>query len=325
VKNRDHNWDEISAQFVRAVRGKRSQRAFSRRLGYRSKPVADWEAGRRFPTASAMLRACQLTGIDVIAALHGFQPNARFPGDSVGPHELAAWLRILRGSTTIVELAGRADQPRFSVSRWLSGQSHPRLPQFFGLVHAITGRASDLIAQLVDIGNVPAIRSQHERMCVGRRLAYSEPWTSAVQRVLETEAYAGLPEHRAGWIADYLGIDGETETRCLDLLERAGMISRVAGKFFCSPTTIDTQLSSDENRVIKRHWAGLAAERLARGSDSDLFAYNVISVSRDDLQRIRELLRSTFREIRSLVSASEPQQEVALLQLQLVAFEPPSG
>ena len=49
---------ELAArQLLRALRGKRSQVAFSRRLGYRGNPIADWEAGRRTPTAQEMLRA----------------------------------------------------------------------------------------------------------------------------------------------------------------------------------------------------------------------------------------------------------------------------
>lgn len=66
----------VARQFLRAVRGARSQAAFSRKLGYRGNPVADWEAGRRFPTAEEALRACERVGIDVHAAFHRFHPVA---------------------------------------------------------------------------------------------------------------------------------------------------------------------------------------------------------------------------------------------------------
>ena len=62
----------VARQLIRAIRGHRSQEAFSRRLGYSSNPVADWEAGRRYPTAAETLRACRLAQIDVAAAFQRF-------------------------------------------------------------------------------------------------------------------------------------------------------------------------------------------------------------------------------------------------------------
>ncbi len=46
-----------ASQFLRAVRGKRSQVAFARRLGYRANPITDWENGRRYPTAAEAMEA----------------------------------------------------------------------------------------------------------------------------------------------------------------------------------------------------------------------------------------------------------------------------
>ncbi|MDD9933044.1 MAG: helix-turn-helix transcriptional regulator, partial [Myxococcales bacterium] len=61
-------------QLLRALRGSRSQVAFARRLGYRGNPIADWEAGRRTPTAEALLRVCARIGVDAPAALARFHP-----------------------------------------------------------------------------------------------------------------------------------------------------------------------------------------------------------------------------------------------------------
>jgi hypothetical protein len=46
----------------------------------------------------------------------------------------------------------------------------------------------------------------------------------------------------------------------------------------------------------------------------------VVSTSAADLERIREILRRSFREIRALAAASEPTEAVALLNLQLVTW-----
>lgn len=53
----------LSSELVRALRGKRSQTAFSRRLGYRSNVIYGWESGRRWPSSSAFFAAARKTGI----------------------------------------------------------------------------------------------------------------------------------------------------------------------------------------------------------------------------------------------------------------------
>jgi hypothetical protein len=46
----------------------------------------------------------------------------------------------------------------------------------------------------------------------------------------------------------------------------------------------------------------------------------VISLSEADLERVREILRAAYREIRALAVTSEPVEAAALLNLQLVTF-----
>jgi hypothetical protein len=46
----------------------------------------------------------------------------------------------------------------------------------------------------------------------------------------------------------------------------------------------------------------------------------VLSTSDADLDRIREVLRRAFREIRAIAASSQPVQSAALLNLQLVTW-----
>jgi transcriptional regulator with XRE-family HTH domain len=67
--------ERVASEFLRAVRGKRSQLAFARRLGVRANPMTDWERGVRFPAALEALRAASRTNIDVAAAFRRFAPE----------------------------------------------------------------------------------------------------------------------------------------------------------------------------------------------------------------------------------------------------------
>jgi hypothetical protein len=70
---------------------------------------------------------------------------------------------------------------------------------------------------------------------------------------------------------------------------------------------------------LKAHWSGVGLARALAPQAGDWLAFNVISASAADLDRIREVLRHAFREIRAIAAGSEA-QEVALLNLQLVTW-----
>jgi hypothetical protein len=314
------NADQAARELLRAIRGSRSQVAFARKLGYKGNPIADWEAGRRSPVASELLRACRVGGIDVDAAFARFHPGAAPALGDAGDDGVARWLDALRGGNPIGDVAARAGLSRFQVGRFLAGETRPRAPDFLVLVQALTGRMSDLVAELVPIASVPALEAEHTARTASRRLAFDEPWTEAVLRVLETTAYAALPAHLPGWLADRLGIDGATEVRCLEKLVAAGVL-RWSGDRYVSagPLTVDTR-ARPEVVLLKAHWAGVALARMKAPIDGDRFSYNAFSVSKADLDRIRELHLAYFREVRGIVAASEPPEVVALINVQLMSW-----
>jgi len=314
--------EEVARQLVRAVRGGRSQEAFSRRLGYRSNPVADWEAGRRFPVAAEFLRACSLAQIDVAAAFHRFRAEEAPALGAADDEGVAAWLAALRGSASISELAERLDVSRYAVSRWLKGRTRPRLPDFLRLVDLLTDRLSDLVAELVDIDEVPALAAVHRERHASRTLAFEEPWTEAILRLLETRAYQQLPAHLPGWLSDRLGIDRDTEDRCVDGLAAAGVIARDdEGRWTpVGALTVDTRADPEGTLRLKHHWASLGGRRATAPREDDMVSYNVVGVSRADLERIREAHIRYFHEVRQIVAASEPVEVAALVNIQLITL-----
>jgi transcriptional regulator with XRE-family HTH domain len=319
------DWKKASRQLLRALRGRRSQTGFSRRAGYRSNVCCDWEAGRRFPTAERVLALCYLLRIDVSGAFTGFQPAcASALGQGAQDIRVAAWLDALRGDTAASALAVRAGVSRYAVARWLSGGAAPRLPEFLLLVQAITGRASDLVAALVPIEEVRELLASHERRQSAKRLAFDAPWTEAVLRVMETDGYRKLARHRPGYVAGCLGIAAEVERDALDRLESAGVLQRQRGRYVdAEPLSVDTSAPAHDIQRLKAHWTRVSLKRLEAPLAQDWLGYNVISVSNADIERVREILRRAFREIRALAAASEPVQRAALLNLQLVTWPEP--
>jgi len=310
----------VAQQFVRAVRGSRSQQAFARRLGYRANPLTDWEHGRRYPTAQEALRAAALANIDVVAAFARFTPQVPLEKTRTG-FELASWMAALCHTSSIRELSERSGLSRHALGRWLTGARKPRLPEFFLLVDAATARLTDLVAGLVPIAQVPALAERHSAEQAARTIAFEEPWSEAVLRVLETADYKALAEHVDGYIAGRLGLTLAQEQLILQRLEAAHVVSRTAAGFAeRQALNVDTRGGKRALHALKAHWADVAARRAVKPLQRDLFAYSMLSVSRADYDRIHELLRGVYREVRSIVAASQPAECVALLNLHLLGW-----
>jgi hypothetical protein len=319
--------EQVARQLLRAIRGSRSQVAFSRRLGYRGNPAADWEAGRSFPTAAGTLRACDLAGIDVPGAFARFHPESAFALADADDDGVRRWLKQHQGQLTVVELAERVERSRFSVARWLSGESRPRLPDFLRIIEAMTGRLSSWVAELVPIGAVPILAAHYRAGVAASRLAFDEPWTAAVLRVLETQAYRDLPRHVPGYFAEALEIPLSTERRCLEQLERLGVIDLVDGRYIMGrPLSVSTHAEPAELRALGAHWTevSLARQRAPR-RQGDLFSYNLFSVSEADMHRIREAHVRYYREVRAIVASSEPCERVALINVHLMVWPGPAS
>lgn len=314
------DYENLARELVRALRGSRSQVALSRRLGYASNVAYAWEAGRRWPTAAEFFRMASRVGVDVEAAIVGFfrgRPGWLGSLDPTSPKGVAALLADLRGKTPLVEVAERVTQSRYTVSRWCSGQTEPRLPDFLRLFEALSLRLLDLLAELVSIEHLPSARRPWRALQNQRNLAYERPWTQAILRVLELEGYHGGRDE--AWMAGRLGIATEALRDDLEALRHAGVVQRVRGRWVARRLAVDTRPGDAANRALKAHWSEVAAERVRAGSEG-LFAYNVFSCSREDLARLREIQLAVFRELRGVVAGSPP-EVVAVVNQQLFALD----
>jgi transcriptional regulator with XRE-family HTH domain len=316
----------LAREVMRALRGKRSQTAFGRRLGYRSNVAYAWESGRRYPTAAEMFRAAARTRLDVRAAVASFfhprLPDALATLDPGKPAYAAALLHALKGPAPMRVLAERTGLSRSAVSRLLTARTQPRLPVFFQLVDAASRRLLDLLAGLVDVSALPAARDEWRRVETMRRLAVQNPLSESVPRFLELDQYAALSKHRPGWIAARLGITREEEERTLRDLETAGVIRWDGTRW-----RIDRERSIDTTRSDRRaaaflrgHWSDQGAARVRADRDGT-FSYLVFTTDDATLASLRALHLDYFRQLRALVASSPRNTRVAVVNVQLFPID----
>ena len=286
----------------------------ARRLGFRSNVIAEWESGRRSPTAERFLQACTRVHIDVQDAAERFSPNAigAFDVSDVSP-----WLRALQGDSTVREVAERCQRPAGRVRRWLRGDTHPRLADFLTLLDALTGRAADWVATLVPIHLVPELEPRFLAIRQAERIAFDVPWSSAVLTLMETAAYRALPAHDATFLAAQLGTSKQVVDDAVQALIDSDLVVR-SGETLQTKDVMFVNVGTDPVDLIqlKRFWAKVAADRVTTDSGDDML-FNLFAVNEADLDLIRAELRATFRSIRARVSQSQPSEVGALLTMHL--------
>lgn len=320
------NYNIIARDLLRHLRGRRSQVAWSRRLGYRSNVAYSWESGRRWPNAAETLRACARTGIDLRNAFerfYGKPPTWLAEVEPYDPQVVALMLNDLKGNATITDLSSRANLSRYRVTRWLSGKTQPRLPDFLRLIEASSVRLVDFIAALVDPTEIQSIAPIWRQIEARRIGAAMHPWSQAVLRCFELQDYLELPEHDAQWIAHRLRRPVDEVEACVDLLSETGAISRRKKHYHPRAIAVDTRLRPEVGRQLKAHWTRVAADRIG-ANDQGQYSYNVFTVSRQDFESIRKLHLDYFHNLRQVVAASEADEIVAVANVQLFPLsEPP--
>lgn len=318
------NFERLAADWLRFLRGKRSQRAFSNRLGYRSNIAYRWESGACFPTAAEAFALNQRFAARAPQPLDGFLSTgsaARFEAALETRSGVAALLRALRGKTPVVQLAQRSGFSRFSIARWLSGASEPRLPELLALIEAASFRCLDFLAHFVPVAQLHSAAEEWRALQAARKAAYDVPWSHAVLRALELTDYAALERPRTGWIARRLGISRAEEARCLEALAAAHQIRKHGAHWVIDQTqTIDTRADPAKGRQLKAEWLKVALARFEQGVPGT-FGYNLMAISRADLGRLKEIHLNYFREMQALVADSVPSDCVVLFNIELFALD----
>jgi transcriptional regulator with XRE-family HTH domain len=310
-------WQDVTRQILRLIRGKRSQVAFSRRLGYRGNVAADWEGGHRAPTAEVLLYAMSRVGIDVAEGFESFHAASA----PLAAESLHLWLDALRGSTPQARIAERSGFSRHQIRRWLSGEAKPRVPHFLRLVHALSGRGHDWVAAFVDIEAVPALLPAFRAAHSAARLVYDQPWAAALRMLIGSDAYRADPTD--AFLGRALGISGAEVAQAVQALLDAGLVARTGTQLRSLSTFTASATASDaDRRSLKAHWSRVALERLDAPREADLVSLNLMTLSRADLERVRQLQRSYFRELRALVASSEPEETAAVVLMQVISLTP---
>ncbi len=315
------DFEALCRDLLRELRGKRSQAAWSKRQGYASNVAYLWETGRRLPDASTFLRLAA-TDKRLLALSDFVRQPLQLQADASGCEVVdVGWLlRELAGNLTTSALSRRVGVDRSTLSRWLQGQTLPRLPEFLRFVEATSGRLLDFLAIFVDPRRLASAKAAYDYLQHQRRIAYEQPWSHAVLHALSV--HHGPDQVRR--IADTVGLSRSAVREQLAALERAGVVQRAAGRYEAKAAlTVDTSHRPELDYQLKHHWAAVGLERLerTRAKKSGLFSYNLFPIAARDFTRLRQLHLEYFEQVRKLVANARGADRVVLVNVQLVPLD----
>lgn len=319
----------VARELMRSLRGKLSQPAFSRLLGFRSNAAYAWEHGRRYPEVSLFLRAA-LRGRDRRAALCRFfdEPAETFEGRrGHAPRTVMRLVQKLVGGSAKSGLSEQLGIDRTTLSRWCAGKTEPRLPTFLALVQLSTQRLLEFVAIFAALDTLNSTRESYAHWSRQRRLAYERPMSHAVLRALELETYQAGSASLAT-LALEVGLAEEEVRGYLVELEASGQALRRGQHYRVAEIlTIDTRQDPEQNRKLKAFWAGEGLRRLesGRAAPEALFSFNLFAISEARFQQIRALHLAYYDQVRAIIEQSERADRVVLMNLQLVPLRQPAA
>jgi hypothetical protein len=238
--------------------------------------------------------------------------------------DTAAFLRSLSGASPLRVVARAAGADRTTVARWLRGDTEPRLPQLLAFIDAMTHRLVEFVGLFVEPAALPSLRELSLELAAQRRIAYELPWSHAVLRALELDAYRRSSSPSPALIARAIGVGVDEAERLIDALRAARLIRRQKGRWVPSQVlTVDTRADPERDRRLKEHWAEVGLDRLRRRSERGkaLHSYNLFAVSRADFVRLRELHIEYYERVRRIIAQSSLAERVVLLNQQLVPLD----
>ena len=314
------DFEALTRSVLRALRGKRSQTALSRRLGYSSNVVYRWEAGKRWPNASEWFRLLVKVKAPLGAALGYLGPGldrvARKAGEPGSEEHQLAVLRSLSDQSS-TQLAAATGLPDYSVRRLLRGATQPSLPVFFQLVEATTGRLVPFLEALVPPEALEPLGASYQVSRAQRAIYRKHRWTEALLAALECSDYRAQPAHSVPWLARQLGLpEEEIRGTIEDLLAVGGLVAD--GKHYRTQPQRTTHMGPDEAALLRQHWA----EVVVRGEpEHRRTGYIVFSCSDEGLNEVRRILRQAFADIRTVIGAQTEANRVVLMTTSLAALD----
>lgn len=317
----DH--DAAARDLLRHLRGGQSQRALSRRLGFRSNVAYRWERGLQPIFAHDLFRLARLTGRDVHEAIRQtWSPAAEaVEGLQPGDPELAQrFLATMLEPANVTATAERVGISRHALHRMATGQARVRLGLLLAILDDTLGRALDFLAALVDPDALPTVAPLWRRREVCRQLYVEHPWTNLLPLYLDAAQYRAASRHDPVWLANRIGVSAAEVEHALSVLQDVGAVAWDGTHWVAEALRgVDLGRSPEGYRRSTAYFTQEALRRIDDGHT--LTAFRVFGADEDQLQPMSEALLAGFQAAGKHTSDPGSVERVGVMMVHLVPLD----
>lgn len=316
-------YDAWARAFVRSLRGRRSARAFSAALGFRSDVVSRWESGARELTAADALRAMEAAGLGLRSGLLRFDEPL---GAVVWAHSeslderVSFLLRTLCESTETAALTRALGVSARTVERLLSGELRPRFASLLLVIDLTTSRAIDFVVALLGdrLSDELLVLTERRRAQVHVGIEY--PLASAVLALLTSEPYRRARGDTVPWLSARLRRPATEVQQLLRELVARGLVAQEGERHTTNAIArVDIRVA-DPTRIASRFWAQEIARRVD-DAPAPRTGFLVLGTSQANAQRVYQIVRQAYQDVANVLNDDVPSERVIVLTMTLCPLD----
>lgn len=302
-------YEDLAADLVRAVRGKRSQIQASRALGFSFNQIGKWESREK---KILWLDFCRLN-----KACEGIVAQAlRNLSLGYSGNEACAILNEMKADRTATAFAKVVGYPRLQLTRWLNGKVEIPLADMLAIIQAtrngLTQFAKCFFVEQEQPQSLNSLANTPEDF----KTYFKKPWTALLHLVIEHKDCPAAPL-AAEFISSLIGVSVKKVTSALNELLAAEILEIDSeGSYKTVPGNILSSHRPD-GRMVQRHWAkcvsdayeSLPQEEQLSLTGANFFTSLVIGVSPSTWNEIVKKYRTFLESVRQTIEQVDDSQQ----------------
>ena len=313
---------ELRKEFLKEVRGSRTQNYLNQKLGFDFNQCYKWESGDKKFLWTDFVDVAHALRLDLKPALVSL---FRYFGD---PKDYGSFVFYLCQGRKVSEISRNTGISRDRIGRWFKNVMPPNLEDVFSLIITYYPMTLlTLISSWVDIRNIDSLYDLYGELVEFHQFFAEHPYVYAVSRCLELDEYKKLPKHDDNFIANRLGISPDVVALSLEELSKKRIVSLRKNVYFLNVTDFSIRMGFEREKPIRQFYIDQASSFIRRSNKfiprgCALF-YDVYACNGPDIRKIIDKCYTFYREIRQMVNKSandpkHPKDRIRIMNLSLI-------
>jgi hypothetical protein len=316
------NYKSLSAELVVAIRGHRSQGQVNQKLGFSYNRAHRWETGKVPIKWREFVSLCHVCRAPLVKALR--ESFSYF--ESVEKSE--ALVRHFVGTNQLTTVSQAIGVSRFTLSRWLTGQTEPNLWQILALIYFASVDFLRFLEIITASADLPTLREQFRLDRIQLDMFHKYPWLSVLLSAIDLEEYRLNPSEE--WLAQKAKLPLESVKNAISDLSSAGLLLRKDGVWETALKRTALRGSLEGRKRISEYVLSqtLAASRTGFGNPMMRFSWKIFSINHDRYELILQKYTEFFNELGTIIDAGQKgADKIYLFSVGLIDYDqlPPAS